>query len=171
MTTTCALCRLALWRADIFSANKRPQKEMRERALKGFSGCVAYWSFTVRILVFSLPHFMHISTVWLLCVREKHSVSICVCLCLMILLPFIGGCGVCGKMSVAHFHTPIVSQWVCRCGGYSSWSPFHHITDKRRCWAVEKDCCVWGETEWEHMWFAPLIFYERIQQGIVFALS
>lgn len=30
---------------------------------------------------------------------------------------------VCGKMSVAHFHTPIVFQWACRCGGYSPWLP------------------------------------------------
>lgn len=162
------------WRCDvqIFSAQTNGRKKKWEKGRLKVSQAV--WCIGVSQLEFWFSLSLILCTSPLcdfVCERETQSVSICVCLCLMILLPFIGGCGVCGKMSVAHFHTPIVSQWVCRCGGYSSWSPFHHITDKRRCWAVEIDCCVWGETEWKHMWFAPLIFYERIQQGIVFALS
>lgn len=127
MTTTCALCRLALWRADIFSANKRPQKKMRKGALQALE------SIGVSQLELLCPHFMGTFN---MCVRN------CVSICVQYnIFPFIGDCGVCGKMSVAHFHTPIVSQWACRCGGYSPWSRFHHIIHERRR-GMETDCCV-----------------------------
>ena len=53
------------------------------------------------------------------CVCVCVCVYVCVCVCVPVsvsvcavqyFFPFIGGCGVCGKMSVAHFHTPIVFQ-------------------------------------------------------------
>lgn len=128
MTTTCALCRLALWRADIFSANKRPQKKWERERLKILQA-LQRMGVSQLELGFLCPHFMGISNVReRLCERASASmwVSIFVCVCRTIFFPFIGDCGVCGKMSVAHFHTPIVFQWACRCGGYSPWPRFHH---------------------------------------------
>lgn len=77
------------------------------------------------------------------CVRQTQIRTHILALCVQynIFFPFIGNCGVCGKMSVAHFHTAIVSQWASRCGGYSPWFRFHHIIHER-CRGTETDCCV-----------------------------
>lgn len=82
------------------------------------------------------------------CALWKRGKSLCISICVYvrrtILFPFIGGCGVCGEMSVAHFHTPIVFHWACTCGGCRPWLHFHHIIHGL-CWDLERDCCesVW----------------------------
>ncbi len=99
-------------------------------------------------------------------------VSICVCVCSTIFFPFIGDCGVCGKMSVAHFHTPIVFQLACRCGGYSPWLRFYHIIH-RRCRGMKTDCCV-GLCEGQNgssCGLFSLFFHVSIQWGTAPALS
>lgn len=138
MTTTCVLCRLARWCADIFSANKWLQKKWEGERLKPLRA-VQWMRVSQLEFVFLCSHFMNHSNV---CVTECKCVCQYLCLvCSTILFPFIGACGVCGKMSVAHFHTPIVSQWACRCGGYRSWSGFHHIIHCC-CWSREMKPCV-----------------------------
>lgn len=118
---------------------------MRKRALKDFAGSAGYGSFTIRVGVSVSPFYGHLECVCAVCcVRERETKCKYVCQCLCVhynIFPFIGDCGVCGKMSVAHFHTPIVFQWACRCGGYSPWLRFHHIIHGR-CLGMETDCCV-----------------------------
>lgn len=76
------------------------------------------------------------------CALWKRGRSLCISIYVRrtILFPFIGGCGVCGEMSVAHFHTPIVSHSACTCGGCRPWLHFHHIIHGL-CWDLERDCC------------------------------
>lgn len=103
------------------------------------------------------------------CALWKRGRSLCISIYVRrtILFPFIGGCGVCGEMSVAHFHTPIVSHWACTCGGCRPWLHFHHIIHGV-CWDLERDCCecvrVLGGIAWRFLFF---IFHVSIQQGNV----
>lgn len=103
------------------------------------------------------------------CALWKRGRSLCISIYVRrtILFPFIGGCGVCGEMSVAHFHTPIVSHSACTCGGCRPWLHFHHIIHGL-CWDLERDCCecvcVLGGIAWRFLFF---IFHVSIQQGNV----
>ena len=128
---------------------------------------------TIRAGVCVSPFYRHVSAA---CVRERVQVCVLVSVCaVQYLFPFIGDCGVCGKMSVAHFHTPIVFQWACRCGGYSPWLPGspHHtwtLLGHGNGWLCGVVCvCVWG-TEWKFMWFLFFIyffFHAEFLQGTV----
>lgn len=139
MTTTCALCRLALWRADIFSANKRPQKEMGTGE-SGLKRCMGVWRLE---LGFLRPRFVVVSYVCL-CLRKTRGISTreMVFVCLLgerpcMIFDFCGS-SVCGKRgchSFSHHFSFLVGlqMWrvQLRC--------FHHITHRPSCGI---NCCA-----------------------------
>lgn len=131
---------------------------------------------TIRAGVCVSPFYRHVSAA---CVRERVQVCVLVSVCaVQYLFPFIGDCGVCGKMSVAHFHTPIVFQWACRCGGYSPWLPGspHHtwtLLGHGNGWLCGVVCvCLRDRMKVHVVSFLYLLFFScRISAGNCPALS